>query len=81
VLKGWTYALWQGRLDTLGAVLERIPADVDLGGGIGARIIAALDSAMFEACNTCDLDRLATYFEEDLSARAGQVRDPLAADG
>lgn len=30
------------------------------------QIIAALDSAMFEASNTCDLERLATFFEEDL---------------
>lgn len=28
--------------------------------------VAALDSAMFEAYNRCDLDRLATFFEDDL---------------
>ncbi|HEX7050832.1 MAG TPA: nuclear transport factor 2 family protein [Longimicrobiales bacterium] len=28
--------------------------------------IAALDSAMFEAYNRCELDRLATFFDDDL---------------
>lgn len=39
---------------------DRIPADSLY------QIIASLDSAMFHAYNTCDLERLATYFEEDL---------------
>lgn len=30
------------------------------------QIVAALDSAMFHAYNTCNLERLATFFEEDL---------------
>ena len=28
---GWTYFAWQGQLDTLGAVLHRLPRDADLG--------------------------------------------------
>ena len=28
--RGWTFALWQGRLDTLRAVLARLPADGEL---------------------------------------------------
>jgi tetratricopeptide (TPR) repeat protein len=31
VQKGWTYALWQGQLDTLRAVLSRVPTDAQLG--------------------------------------------------
>jgi len=30
---GWTYFDWQGQLDTLRAVLGRLPRDADLGGG------------------------------------------------
>jgi len=30
--RAWTYVLWQGRLDTLRAVLSRLPRDADLGG-------------------------------------------------
>ncbi|MBI3983185.1 MAG: protein kinase [Gemmatimonadetes bacterium] len=31
VEKGWTYVFWQGQLDTLRAVLSRLPRDTDLG--------------------------------------------------
>ena len=31
VNRGWTYVEWQGQLDTLGAVLNRLPTGVDLG--------------------------------------------------
>jgi serine/threonine-protein kinase len=30
-MRGWTYVLWQGRLDTLRAALSRLPGDADLG--------------------------------------------------
>ena len=30
--RGWTYILWQGRLDALRAVLSRVPQDAELGG-------------------------------------------------
>jgi TolB-like protein/tRNA A-37 threonylcarbamoyl transferase component Bud32/Flp pilus assembly protein TadD len=32
VSRGWAYVSWQGRLDTLRAVLGRLPRDADLGG-------------------------------------------------
>ncbi len=31
--RGWTYYIWQGQLDTLRAVLSRLPRDAELGGG------------------------------------------------
>ena len=36
ISRGWTYVVWQGQLDTLRAVLSRVPRDADLGdpGGI-----------------------------------------------
>jgi serine/threonine protein kinase/tetratricopeptide (TPR) repeat protein len=30
-MRGWTYVLWQGQLDTLRAALSRLPGDADLG--------------------------------------------------
>jgi len=31
IWKGWTYVCWQGQLDTLRAILRRLPMDADLG--------------------------------------------------
>jgi tetratricopeptide (TPR) repeat protein len=33
IARGWTYVRWQGQLDTLRAVLSRLPKDAVLGGG------------------------------------------------
>jgi serine/threonine-protein kinase len=32
IFKGWTYVIWHGQLDTLRAVLSRVPRDAELGG-------------------------------------------------
>jgi len=37
VRRGWTWVLWQGRLDSLGAALNRHPPDADLGAWGSAR--------------------------------------------
>jgi serine/threonine-protein kinase len=45
--KGWTYVLWRGELDTLRAVLSRIPADADFGGTFGSRSAVQLQLFMW----------------------------------
>jgi DNA-binding SARP family transcriptional activator/TolB-like protein/Flp pilus assembly protein TadD len=47
VQKGRTYSRWQGQLDTLRAVLERIPADAALG-GLGTRTTQHIQLLLLE---------------------------------
>jgi len=42
IRKGWSYALWQGRLDTLRVVLGRVPQEADLG-ALGTRAAQQLE--------------------------------------
>jgi serine/threonine-protein kinase len=42
IARGWTYFSWQGRLDTLRAVLSRLPRDAQLRGGTVAEARADL---------------------------------------
>jgi len=46
VQKGQNYALWQGQLDSLRAVLNRLPRDVDLG-AVGTNAAQYLDLALW----------------------------------
>jgi serine/threonine-protein kinase len=41
--RGWTYVRWQGRLDTLRAVLSRVPSDAQLGLETGAAQLLRLE--------------------------------------
>ena len=48
VSRGWTYVLWQGQLDTLRAVLNRLPRDADLGGEPGTRAAQYVQLLLWE---------------------------------